>query len=64
MDEFVQWRTSSRTQGQGQCVEVGFGPAGVGVRDTKDRTGGQLTIRNGQWTAFVNDLKLGSLPAE
>lgn len=59
MTDFRRWRTSSRTQGQGQCVEVGFGDGQVGVRDSKNRAGGCLTVDPRQWDAFVDRLKSG-----
>ena len=40
MANITGWRTSTRTLGQGQCVEVGFGGRRVGVRDTKNRAEG------------------------
>ncbi|MDR7302999.1 DUF397 domain-containing protein [Haloactinomyces albus] len=59
MSHIGNWRTSTRTQGQGQCVEVGFGGAGIGVRDTKNRAAGHLIVPPRQWHAFVRDLKRG-----
>ena len=42
----------------GDCVEVGTGPAVVGVRDAKDRgTGPVLEFRGEAWTAFTEGLK-------
>ncbi|MBA8823112.1 hypothetical protein FHX42_000441 [Saccharopolyspora lacisalsi] len=61
MDEVVRWRTSTRTQGQGQCVEVGAARRGIGVRDTKHRRGGYLMVCRRKWRAFVADLKSGRL---
>ena len=50
----VAWRTSTYSSGQGgRCVEVGAAPEFVGVRDTKDRENGQLTVRPAAWRAFV-----------
>lgn len=60
MEFAMQWRTSTRTQGQGQCVEVGFGASRVGVRDTKNRSAGYLTVRPDTWRAFVQQIKGGS----
>ena len=62
MDEVVRWRTSTHTQGQGQCVEVGAARRGIGVRDTKHRRGGYLMVCRSKWRAFVADLKSGRLP--
>ena len=49
MAHITGWRTSTRTQGQGQCVEVGFGTDCVGVRDTKNRAAGPLTVASRRW---------------
>ncbi|MGW1680588.1 DUF397 domain-containing protein [Saccharopolyspora sp. NPDC002376] len=57
MEAVVNWRKSSRSAGQGNCVEVGSGPGIVAVRDTKDRDGAVLTFPTGQWAAFVADLR-------
>ncbi|MDA3629682.1 DUF397 domain-containing protein [Saccharopolyspora oryzae] len=59
MVDITDWRTSTRTQGQGQCVEVGFGADCVGVRDTKNRSGGQITVAQQRWLEFVSGVKLG-----
>ena len=62
---FTTWRTSSRTADKGQCVEVALTPEQVGVRDTKDRSGGHFTVTAAQWSAFVDRIKAGDhdLPA-
>ncbi|TDD04248.1 DUF397 domain-containing protein [Saccharopolyspora terrae] len=59
MAEISGWRTSSRSQGQGQCVEVGFGPDHVGVRDTKNRGAGRIEFASQLWQEFVGGLKSG-----
>ncbi|MGW2256907.1 DUF397 domain-containing protein [Streptomyces sp. NPDC004749] len=47
------WRTSTYTKSD-SCVEVADNdPAGVMVRDTKDRDGGTLTFPPSSWSAFV-----------
>ena len=51
------WRTSTRSQGQGTCVEVGFAADVVGVRDTKDRDAGHLAIASSRWSDFVAAIK-------
>jgi hypothetical protein len=52
----TDWRTSSYTTGNGNCVEVGQTPADVHVRDTKDRSGGVLTFALPQWHAFLTGI--------
>lgn len=47
------WHKSSRSNGNGDCVEVAPGPEVVGVRDSKDRSGLVLTFSPGSWTDFL-----------
>ena len=52
------WRTSSRS-GSGECVEVaGFADA-VGVRDSKDRQGAELSFGPESWNRFVAAARAG-----
>ncbi|MBQ1052389.1 DUF397 domain-containing protein [Micromonospora sp. C51] len=52
------WRTSSRS-GSGECVEVaGFAEA-VGVRDSRDRQGAELSFAATSWTRFVAATRAG-----
>ncbi len=53
------WRTSSRSNGAAQCVEVAVVPGRVGVRDSKDRSGPALLVAPSAWLAFVGDLQRG-----
>ena len=57
----ARWRTSSRSNGQGQCVEVAFLDGGdVAVRDTKDRGAGPVhRYTRTEWAAFVGGVKDG-----
>jgi hypothetical protein len=60
--EDTRWRKSSRSNGYGgDCVEVAITREFVGVRDTKDRDGGTLTLARPLWTSFVTGLKTGSI---
>lgn len=56
MTKFTGWRTSTRTQGQGQCVEVGFGGGQVAIRDSKNPTVG-ITVSAQRWRDFLAALK-------
>jgi hypothetical protein len=53
------WRKSSRSGGQGNCVEIAETPAAVGVRDSKDRSGPILVFTRPEWQAFVDGVKAG-----
>ena len=59
-DQPRQWRKSSYTGGQGNCVEVawdGDGDGGVAVRDSKDPGGPVLSFPRAQWQAFLAGLR-------
>lgn len=49
------WRTSSYSENGGNCVEVAVGST-VGVRDTKDRDGGQLSVPSVAWRALITSV--------
>ena len=61
--DFSAWRKSSRSNAQGDCVEVGFADSGAvtGVRDTKDRSYGTLSVSANAWTAFLANVKADKL---
>ncbi|GAB2986747.1 DUF397 domain-containing protein [Saccharothrix stipae] len=57
-----QWRKSTRSSASGpECVEIALGPNGVGVRDSKNRTGGELDFGIAQWSRFVGTARNGAL---
>ncbi|MDF5758388.1 DUF397 domain-containing protein [Spongiactinospora sp. TRM90649] len=59
-DKFTTWRTSSRSGGDGNCVEVAFASDGVvGVRDSKNRSGPRLEFAPAEWQAFIGGVKDG-----
>ncbi|SHF69019.1 DUF397 domain-containing protein [Streptoalloteichus hindustanus] len=50
----TKWRTSSHSANHGgQCVEIGSGPDTVAIRDSKNRTGGQLAPAVSAFSAFI-----------
>jgi Domain of unknown function (DUF397) len=55
----AEWRTSSLSGSNGQCVQVAFLGEYVAVRDSKHPQGPALTFRPGQWSAFISELKSG-----
>jgi hypothetical protein len=54
------WHTSSRSNGQANCVEVARNlPGMVAVRDSKDPEGAVLVFTVGEWREFVSGVKAG-----
>lgn len=51
------WRTSSYSGGGQNCVEIAPAPQTIGVRDTKNRAGGVLTVSPATWTAFLHTVQ-------
>ncbi|MBQ0895230.1 DUF397 domain-containing protein [Micromonospora sp. U56] len=49
----ADWRTSTRSSGNGNCVEVATVDGRVAVRDSKDRGGPALVFSSATWAAFV-----------
>jgi hypothetical protein len=49
----TQWRKSTRSSGNGNCVEFADLGDAVAVRDTKDRGGPVLRFSPASWRAFI-----------
>jgi hypothetical protein len=60
----VVWRKSSRTQANGQCVELADLSDRVAVRDSKDPSGPVLFFGSGHWGRFLSGIKRGSLASQ
>ncbi|WP_061079484.1 DUF397 domain-containing protein [Nocardiopsis alborubida] len=54
------WHKSSYSGGSNECVEVREHNAGADVRDTQNRSHGQLAFASDEWSAFVSTLHLTS----
>ncbi|MDQ7907760.1 DUF397 domain-containing protein [Phytohabitans sp. ZYX-F-186] len=55
----VNWRKSTRSAGNGQCVEVAAMSEGIAMRDSKDPEGPVLRFRAATWRDFVGSLRAG-----
>lgn len=53
-----QWRKASRSANTDNCVEVAL-DAVVGVRDTKARAAGELTVTSEAWRAMLATISRG-----
>jgi hypothetical protein len=60
MSDTHDWRKSSYTSGQGNCVEVASNvPGMVAVRDSKDPLGPTLAFAPDEWEGFTAAVKAG-----
>ncbi|WP_018254047.1 DUF397 domain-containing protein [Salinispora mooreana] len=55
----AQWMKSSRSSGNGQCVEVAALDGAVACRDSKDPNGPALLFGRTAWTNFLTETKDG-----
>jgi len=58
----ARWRKSSRSGGQGNCVEVADNlPGAVAIRDSKDPAGPALVVDPASFAAFAEAVKSADL---
>jgi hypothetical protein len=55
----ADWRKSSYSSANGQCVEAALLGDAVAARDSKDPMGPALLFPADAWTAFLADVKAG-----
>ncbi len=59
-DTQMRWVKSSRSAGNGNCVEVAELPSAMAVRDSKDPEGPVLTFGTDSWRLFIAAVRTGT----
>jgi hypothetical protein len=57
----TEWRTSSRSQANGACVQMAVTSSGAGIRDSKQPEGGVVLASFPAWEAFRRAVKCAEL---
>ncbi|MFF8464869.1 DUF397 domain-containing protein [Streptomyces albidoflavus] len=57
----AQWRTSTYSAANNECVEVALGATWVGVRDTKTPDGPALLLSGRTWTTALHAVSTGTI---
>lgn len=55
----ADWQKSSRSSGNGACVEVAFVGPWTALRDSKNPTGPVLLFTQDEWDAFIGGVEDG-----
>lgn len=56
---YTNWRKSTRSGGDDNCVQVATAPGTIGVRDSKDPNGAILEFDAEAWKDFIAGAKTG-----
>lgn len=59
-DASTHWFKSTRSAGNGACVEIAVLQSAVAVRDSKDPNGPILSFETGSWRLFIADVSTGT----
>lgn len=57
------WRKSSYSSSENACIELTVHPTRIGIRDTKNRSAGELWLPQSPYQTFLRAVKFGRLNA-